>query len=100
MPFLPDHVCVYKKTAVFDRDSIPQGLLRNHSTKEGVWGRIQVLAGSLRYETTEPPSADYTPSTTSWVLRVGIPGVIAPRSLHRVAADFPGPLQFFVEFLK
>lgn len=39
----------YKCTPVFDENTLPAGLRREHRTKPGVWGVIRVLDGRLRY---------------------------------------------------
>ena len=39
----------YKSTPISDENSVPQGLLRDHSTKPGVWAVIQVVSGELHY---------------------------------------------------
>jgi tellurite methyltransferase len=38
-----------KRTPEFTEATVPQGLLRDHSTKAGVWAQIRVLEGTLRY---------------------------------------------------
>jgi len=86
---LPTGFAPYKRTADFDQASIPAGLLRDHSTKAGVWGVIHVLAGRLHY-IVEPPLAG------EHVLEPATPGIVVPEVLHRVAPL--GDVQFFVEF--
>ena len=44
----------YKRTPNFTENSVPAGLLADHSTKEGVWGLIHVTQGRLRYFITDP----------------------------------------------
>ncbi len=46
---LPAGLTAYKQTSVFDQDSLPAGLRREHRTKAGVWALIHVVEGSLRY---------------------------------------------------
>ncbi|MFX4220035.1 MAG: DUF1971 domain-containing protein [Thalassobaculum sp.] len=87
---LPASAEAYKKTPVFTENSIPAGLLREHSTKAGVWGLIHVLSGALQLSFVDGAPSDR--------LVPGQPGVIAPQEPHRVAAD--GPVQFFVEFYR
>ena len=56
MKALPPHVVVYQRTGEFTERNVPSGLLRSHTTKSGVWARIKVLEGRLRYRIlTEPP---------------------------------------------
>jgi len=86
---LPAGHVPYKRTAEFDQDSIPAGLLRDHSTKAGVWGVIHVVSGRLRY-VIEPPLAG------ELLLDPTRSGVVVPEVLHRVSAD--GEVRFFVEF--
>lgn len=85
---LPKSVAPYKRTPVFDKTSIPAGLLKDHATKEGVWGVIHVTAGQLRYIV---PGRNIDE-----VLDPGNEGVILPTELHRVEPI--GNVSFFVEF--
>lgn len=45
----PEGAAPYKRTAVFDETTIPEGLRADHSTKPGVWALIHVLEGRLLY---------------------------------------------------
>jgi tellurite resistance-related uncharacterized protein len=89
---LPDGVQSYRRTAVFTQDTVPAGLLKAHSTRDGVWALINVLEGELIYRVTDPrrPASQrvLTPGT--------LPGVIEPTILH--AVEPLGPVRFFVEF--
>ncbi|MGE0337109.1 MAG: DUF3565 domain-containing protein [Gammaproteobacteria bacterium] len=84
----PDDVVSYKRTPEFSATTIPAGLLRDHSTKRGVWARIHVLDGTLEYRV---PSLDLTT-----VLDPAHPGTVLPEVLHSVAPR--GDVRFFVEF--
>jgi tellurite resistance-related uncharacterized protein len=53
---LPAGLTAYKQTPIFDQDSLPAGLRREHRTKAGVWALIHVVEGSLLYRILEPPS--------------------------------------------
>jgi tellurite resistance-related uncharacterized protein len=88
MPTLPENVCAYQQTKIFDQDSVPSGLLKDHSTKAGTWGRILVHEGFLLY----------TIGPESWALRPGIVGIVAPGVVHSVTPK--GPVRFVVEFLR
>ena len=91
MKRLPADAVPYQRTKTFDESSLPQALRNAHRTKPGVWGRIHVREGTLRYEILGP-------ETESHVLRPGVTGVIEPEVLHRV--EPLGPVRFFVEFLR
>lgn len=85
---LPTGVTPYKRTPVFDQDSVPAGLLREHRTKPGVWALIQVIEGELRYRILQPPSEQ--------MLTSGVAGVVQPEQAHEV--EPVGKVRFFVEF--
>lgn len=91
MKSLPDHVKHYKSTPEFTGDSVPQALQRDHSTAEGVWGRIVVSEGSLRYCIEEPEAEQH-------VLGPAAPGVVEPQMKHHV--EVTGPVRFHVEFYR
>lgn len=87
---LPPDVVLYKTTPVFDENTVPAGLLKNHNTKEGVWGRIVVTEGSLLYTLCD--------SGATAVLDKDHVGIAQPKQLHQVQPQ--GAVKFFVEFYK
>lgn len=91
MKTLPSAVNSYRKTPEFDEASIPKGLLKAHQTKEGVWGKIVVLEGQLKYKITEPEEEII-------ILNNGIPGIIEPTMHHEVEPI--GKVRFYVEFYR
>jgi tellurite resistance-related uncharacterized protein len=86
---MPGGFEAYRRTAVFSEASIPDGLLKNHTTKRGVWGLIHVERGRLEYHV-------FAPFHTQEVLTPESPGVVLPEVEHRVAAS--GEVSFYVEF--
>lgn len=90
MKSLPDNVVAYKKTPEFDESSLPKGLLNNHQTKEGVWGKIILLEGKLLYTINEPKEEIYLDSNNS--------GVVEPTVYHQVKPL--GKVRFYVEFYR
>ena len=78
----------YKRTAVFDENTLPAALRREHRTKPGVWGVIRVLEGRLRYRVLEPAS--------EVILEPGKPGLVMPDEPHLV--EPLGPMRMRVEF--
>ncbi len=91
---LPDGLEPYKRTPTFTEDSVPTGLLTEHSTKDGVWGLVQVEKGALRYVVTDARRA-----STEVLLTPGAePGIVEPTILHRV--EPVGAVQFHVQFLR
>ncbi len=79
---------------MFSETSVPASLLRDHSTKQGVWGLIRVVDGRLRYRVTDPRRAAFETILSP----AGPPGIVEPTILHHVEAL--GPVRFLVEFLR
>ena len=89
-PGLPSGLVAYRRTPVFDQDTIPAGLRREHRTAPGIWGLITVLEGRLRFRSLRP--------VHERGLEPGAPMAVAPQQPHEVASD--GPVRFFVEFYR
>jgi tellurite resistance-related uncharacterized protein len=89
MAELPRQLSPYKRTATFDADSIPQGLLRAHQTKAGVWGKIVVVRGRLLLRILEPDLIETQ-------IESGEHAVIAPLQRHEVEPS--DDIEFYVEF--
>lgn len=91
MKSLPKNVASYKKTNVFDQDSIPKGVLNNHQTLKGVWAKINVVEGNLLYVIqTDPIEEVHLDKEHS--------GVVEPTVFHHVKPI--GKVKFYVEFYK
>jgi tellurite resistance-related uncharacterized protein len=89
---LPQGVQPYRKTDVFTQATVPAGLLRAHTTKEGAWALIHVLEGRLAYRIKDPRR----PASTVILTPDGPPGVVEPTILHDI--EPLGAVRFFVEF--
>lgn len=89
-PIWPDGLTAYKRSPEFTEGSIPAALMRDHATKEGVWARLHVLEGQLRFIDQE--------GGAELMLGPGVHEVIFPCRLHRVAPV--NTLRFFVEFCR
>lgn len=88
---LPEGFQAYKRTPEFDAASIPDGLRKAHSTKSGVWAKVHVVEGQLRYVVHAPLNQEY-------ILEPTRAGIIVPELLHYV--EPLGPVRFFVEFFR
>lgn len=89
MRTLPKNVTAYKRTPTFSEETIPAGLLKNHSTAAGVWGLIQIEAGSLEYVIGDTETHILSPETK---------GIVEPLVSHHVRAT--GPVSFHIEFYR
>ena len=78
----------YRSTPVFDHDSLPGALRREHRTKPGVWGVVRVLEGKLKLTYVEPPS--------EVIVSPEQPGLLLPDQLHFV--EPVGEMKMQVDF--
>ena len=90
MKTLPDDVKPYSKTPVFNAGTTPVALQKEHRTKPGVWGRINILEGRLGCVI---PSQGVSVELTKEK-----PGIVEPDIAHQV--QLLGPVSFFVEFYR
>ncbi len=88
-PVMPPGLTLTRTTPEFTESSVPPGLLRAHHVAAGLWGRVCVRAGELRFVFEDSPG-------TSHQLRAGDSLDIPPAVAHRVEpAD---TVRFVVEF--
>lgn len=78
----------YRSTPIFDEDSLPAALRREHRTKPGVWGVVRVLEGELMLSYVDPPKV--------LILSPGSPGLLLPDQPHFV--EPVGAMRMHVEF--
>jgi tellurite resistance-related uncharacterized protein len=91
MKRLPANAVPYKRTAEFTNASVPSGLLRGHTTKNGAWAKIVVLEGALTYRILEPTVEEVLLSPARC-------GVIEPMIRHEVVPH--DGVRFYVEFFR
>jgi len=66
----------YRSTPIFDEESLPAALRREHRTKPGVWGVVRVHEGELKLSFVDPPKA--------LIVSPGSPGLLLPDQPHFV----------------
>lgn len=66
----------YRSSPVFDEVTLLEALSREHRTKEGVWGVINVLEGRLRFTRPEP--------ALDTELEAGARMIVEPQQTHFV----------------
>ncbi|MBV1860024.1 MAG: DUF1971 domain-containing protein [Nannocystaceae bacterium] len=88
---LPSDAEAYRRTKVFTANTVPRGILAQHSTKAGTWGLIHVLVGEVQYFL----EGESTPLAS---VEAGATFVVLPQEVHfvRLSAD----AEFLVEFHK
>ena len=85
----PEGLIFKQRTPEFDETSLPAGLRKDHTTKNGTWAKIYVVEGALRFRSDLPACGEtiLTPSN---------PGIVVPCVAHSVEPQ--GSVRFFVEF--
>lgn len=87
---LPDGLDVVRTTKVWDESSMPAALRRAHRVAAGVWGRLHVQEGRIRFRARTSPPLDV-------IVEAGGSQPIPPETDHDVEPE--GHVRFFVEFL-
>lgn len=91
MKTIPDNVSRYAATPEFTEATVPAHLLESHEAKPGVWAKVVVLEGTLRYCILGPEAEEVD-------LAAGRPGVAEPEVPHRV--EITGPVRFQLELYR
>jgi tellurite resistance-related uncharacterized protein len=88
MKSIPTSAMPFKRTNHFTRTTVPPGLLRDHQTNNGVWGKIHVVAGVVRYSIpAKSQMFDLNPNR---------PGIVEPGVMHHVEPSEDA--SFYLEF--
>ena len=78
----------YRSTPVFDQDSLPAGLRREHRTKAGVWGVIRLLEGRLKLSFVDPAEEVILTPERPGLLLPDQPHFVEPLGAMRMQVDF------------
>lgn len=79
----------YRRTGIFDQDTVPPALLRQHQTIDGTWAVVRIMDGKafLHFDREK---------THPLVLDPQNPGFVEPCHPHHL--ELPGPVRFQLEF--
>jgi tellurite resistance-related uncharacterized protein len=86
-PAFPAGLALVRTTPDFDEHTVPAALLSAHRVADGVWGRLVVRSGSLRFVFETGPGR---------IVHAGETQAIPPGVPHHV--EVVGPVAFAVEF--
>jgi tellurite resistance-related uncharacterized protein len=104
MPQIPPEAVQYAQLPAqgkcFTASTIPKGLLKQHSTKQGTWGVIRVSQGQLEYQIHREASDEgQSEGKQTFVLDASRLGIIEPTIMHQVR-PLTEDVEFTVEFHK
>ncbi len=88
---LPDRLELVRTTETFDQHTAPAGLRRAHRVAAGVWARLVVHTGEVRFVFEDDTDRPRTVGAGQHV-------VIPPQRPHHV--EFPGPATLAIEFYR
>lgn len=88
-PPLPAGAAPYRTIGPFAAEAIPAGLLRRHDLKDGAWGLLSVVAGSIRFCWDDDEGG-------SRIVAVGETMLIPPRAPHHL--ELQGPVTIEIAF--
>lgn len=91
---IPSHWKIKRSTHFFTKDNVPQALLTHHNTREGVYGQICVMQGTLIFYGFANES-DTSPEKTIEI-KAGEFAVSPPQYWHRVVLS--DDAQFNINF--
>lgn len=87
---MPAGFVVYRRSPSFTAQSAPAELMSAHATDAGVWAKIFVATGKLKY---------HVPAFGAELeLSAERPGIVVPEVVHRI--ELSGPVSFFLEFYR
>ncbi|KEO89703.1 hypothetical protein EH31_11130 [Erythrobacter longus] len=88
---LPSCVQKYAESPLFNEQTVPAKLTSNHDLKPGVWGKVCVVSGTLKYSL---PAKSNDPQ----IIEAGGYAIIEPEQVHFVTPI--GEVEFKVEFYR
>ena len=89
---LPDGLVVVRTTATWDEHTVPPALLAAHRVASGVWGRLRVAAGAVRFVAETDPVTDVVVvAPGQQAIPPDVRHLVEPRPGTRLAVDFLGP---------
>lgn len=92
MPKIPDGMTLVETSPVYQRSDMPSEWQGGFSTEPGVWARVVVKEGMLRF-VIEPG----VPASRGFLLDKGFAGVMAPDLTHSLSPAM-GDVQFYIEY--
>jgi tellurite methyltransferase len=87
---LPEDFIAYSRTPLFSEETVPVELTRDHTTKAGIWAKIVVVEGRLRYHVNL--------LETAIEVGKGEFAIVVPEVPHFV--EPVDTVQFYVEFFR
>ncbi len=82
MKTIPKNYVHTRTTPFWNKDTAPKPLFAHHNTKKGVFGRISVMKGAVKYFGF--PDANATEPDMEVIIKAGSFGISPPQKWHRI----------------
>ncbi|RPE03669.1 DUF1971 domain-containing protein [Candidatus Pantoea deserta] len=79
---IPEHFVHTRSTPFWNKESVPNALLTRHNTKKGVFGRLSVMRGAVKYIGYASEKASEHEMTL--IVNAGEFGISPPQYWHRI----------------
>ena len=79
---IPANYAHTRSTPFWNKDTVPAPLLTHHNTKAGVYGRLSVMQGAVKY--FGYADGDATEADLELVIEAGTFGISPPQKWHRI----------------
>lgn len=79
---IPENFVHTRSTPFWTKDTAPKALFTHHNTKAGVYGRLSVMQGAVRYFGFA--DGDATERDLELVIEAGTFGISPPQKWHRI----------------
>ncbi|MFD1801469.1 DUF1971 domain-containing protein [Mixta tenebrionis] len=79
---IPKHFVHTRSTPFWDKTSVPRALLTHHNTKKGVYGRLSVMQGAVKYY--GHPDEHDEKAEIEVVIEAGHFGISPPQYWHHI----------------
>lgn len=89
----PEDLVWMKDSNIFDHDTIPAAITKEHQTSAGVWGRIVVHQGNVGYRVMAPCEREF-------ILTPESPGIVLPEVKHCLIPSGPVTVQIRFYWVK
>ena len=87
----PEGYHLVRRTRTFDVDTVPKGLLSTHRVADGVWGRLVVYTGLVRFVFDESDEVTEVEAGQTLLIPPALPHHVSPSDDATFAVEFYGP---------
>lgn len=92
---IPQNFIHTRSTPFWNKETAPKPLFTHHNTKSGVYGRLSVMQGAVKYFGF--PDAEATGPDMEVIIEAGTFGISPPQKWHRIELLTEDTFDFFAD---